>query len=251
MAKIILPKFSKVTFIISGILFCIYLLIRILIKFNIYIYLFKIGVEVIIPIIIILVVALLIGAIAVLFYKNTKLKTLVVLTTTIFSFLILSYLSIFFLLTMDATYFEYTSADKKHNIVVNEGSFLLSGYGDIYEKTKCHIIGHFDLVTKFNEQWAVIDINNERYVRAYTKAIEKLLKSPAVFEINTGAISRGYRTGAYPDANMIDLIAKSGKPFVICSDTHNTGSIATNLENERELLEKKGYKYAKSLSEIL
>ena len=135
MAKIILPKFSKVTFIISGILFCIYLLIRILIKFNIYIYLFKIGVEVIIPIIIILVVALLIGAIAVLFYKNTKLKTLVVLTTTIFSFLILSYLSIFFLLTMYATYFEYTSDDKKHNIVVNEGSFLLSGYGDIYEKT--------------------------------------------------------------------------------------------------------------------
>lgn len=123
--------------------------------------------------------------------------------------------------------------------------------GNIYEKTRCHIIGHFDLVTKFNEQWNAIDINNERYVRAYTKAIEKLLKSPAIFEINTGAISRGYRTGAYPDANMIDLIAKSGKPFVICSDTHNVGSIATNLENERELLEKKGYKYAKSLSEIL
>ena len=135
MRKIILPKFSKITFIISGILFCAYLLIRILVAFNIYIYLFKVGVEVIIPIIIVLGVVLLISAMAVLFYKNTKHKTLVVLATTIFSFFTLIYLSLFFLFTMDATYFEYTSDDKRHNIVVNEGSFLLSGYGDIYEKT--------------------------------------------------------------------------------------------------------------------
>ena len=135
MEKIILPKFSKITFIISAVLLGVYLLIRIFVKFNIYIYLFKVGVEVIIPIIIMLGVTLLISAIAVLFYKNTKHKDLTVLTTTILSFLILSCLSMFFLFTMDATYFEYTSDDKKHNIVVNEGSFLLSGYGDIYEKT--------------------------------------------------------------------------------------------------------------------
>lgn len=135
MEKIILPKFSKITFIISAILLGVYLLIRIFVKFNIYIYFFKVGVEVIIPIIIMLDVTLLISAIAVLFYKNTKHKDLTVLTTTILSFLILSCLSMFFLFTMDATYFEYTSDDKKHNIVVNEGSFLLSGYGDIYEKT--------------------------------------------------------------------------------------------------------------------
>ena len=135
MEKIIIPKFSKITLIVSGVLFCLYLLIRILVKFNVYIYLFKVGVEVIIPIIIMLSVTLLISTIAVLFYKNTKHKTLAVLTTTILSFLILSCLSMFFLFTMDATYFEYTSDDKKHSIVVNEGSFLLSGYGDLYEKT--------------------------------------------------------------------------------------------------------------------
>ena len=32
-------------------------------------------------------------------------------------------------------YFEYTSNDQKHEIVVNEKSFLLGGWGDIYEKT--------------------------------------------------------------------------------------------------------------------
>ena len=122
---------------------------------------------------------------------------------------------------------------------------------DVYKKTKCHIIGHFDLVTKFNERLPMININNERYVKAYTEAINELLKTPAIFEINTGAISRGYRSGPYPDDNMIDLIAKGGKPFAICSDTHSVESIDCNLEKEREKLEQKGYTYIKSLDEIL
>ena len=97
----------------------------------------------------------------------------------------------------------------------------------------------------------MIDINNPRYVKAYTEALNKLLATPAIFEINTGAISRGYRTTPYPDSNMIDIIAKSGKPFAICSDTHSVESVACNLEAEREKLDKKGYTYIKSLQEIL
>lgn len=123
--------------------------------------------------------------------------------------------------------------------------------GDLYNKTKCQIIGHFDLVTKFNEQLPIIDINHPRYVKAYTSALDKLLKAPVIFEINTGAISRGYRKGPYPDDNMIDIIAKSGKPFAICSDSHSVNTVDFGLEKERERLEKKGYKYIKSLSEIL
>ena len=53
--------------------------------------------------------------------------------------------------------------------------------GDIYEKTNCDIVGHFDLVTKFNETIPLIDINNPRYVKAYTEALNKLLKSPRYF----------------------------------------------------------------------
>lgn len=122
---------------------------------------------------------------------------------------------------------------------------------DIYNKTKCHIIGHFDIVTKFNERLPIVDINNERYVKAYKSALDELLKTPAIFEINTGAISRGYRKGPYPDDNMLDIIGKSGKPFAICSDTHNVDTVAFDLEKERERLDLKGYSYIKSLEEII
>lgn len=135
MKKISFPKYSKVALIMSGVFLGVYFLIKILEKFNVYIYLFRLGAEEIIPIIITLCVALLISAVAVLFYKNTKRKTLVVLLTTILCFLIFSYLLIVFLFSINGTYFEYTSDNKKHDIVVNERSFLLAGWGDIYEKT--------------------------------------------------------------------------------------------------------------------
>ena len=122
---------------------------------------------------------------------------------------------------------------------------------DIYNVTKCQIIGHFDLVTKFNEVLPMIDINNPRYVRAVDDALSVLTKTPAIFEINTGAISRGYRTSPYPDDQTLDKIAKTGKKFVITSDTHNRDTVTFNFEEQQNRLDEKGYGYIKSLDEIL
>lgn len=122
---------------------------------------------------------------------------------------------------------------------------------DIYSVTKCQIIGHFDLVTKFNERMPLIDINHPRYIKAVDNALESLLKTNAILEVNTGAISRGYRTTPYPDERTMEIIAKSGKPFVITSDTHNKDTVTFNFEEQEKALSKKGYKYIKSLNEIL
>ena len=97
----------------------------------------------------------------------------------------------------------------------------------------------------------LIDTSHPRYVRAWREAADKLLKTDAIFEINTGAISRGYRTSPYPSDEIIDYIAKSGKKFAVCSDSHSVTTVASNLEEEREKLDKKGYKYIESLEEIL
>ena len=153
---------------------------------------------------------------------------------------------------------DYSAERTKENIDLYYGGDALAYcedyyklVGDVVEKTGCQIIGHFDLITKFNEKMPLIDVNHPRYKKAWKEALDKLLKTDAIFEINTGAISRGYRTSPYPSDEMIDYIAKSGKKFAICSDSHSVDSIACNLENEREKLENKGYKYIKSLEEIL
>ena len=64
--------------------------------------------------------------------------------------------------------------------------------------TGCEIVGHFDLVTKFNEGGALFDESCPRYRDAALGALDTLSGRGLLFEINTGAMSRGYRTAPYP-----------------------------------------------------
>ncbi len=87
--------------------------------------------------------------------------------------------------------------------------------GRLADKKMPDIIGHFDLVTKFNENDKYFDTSCERYKNAWRKAVDKLIKKGAKFEINTGAISRGYRTEPYPSFEIIEYIKKVGGKFVL------------------------------------
>ena len=116
----------------------------------------------------------------------------------------------------------------------------------IYEKTKCDIIGHFDLVTKFIERSPIFSEANPRYLAARNEALNALIETPAIFEINTGAISRGYRTTPYPASDVIAKIASSGKPFVINSDSHSAETVNFMLDDVAAELYEKGYYYAES-----
>lgn len=100
----------------------------------------------------------------------------------------------------------------------------------VAEKTGCDIIGHFDLITKFNENGALFDENNPRYIAAWKAAADELLKSGKVFEINTGAISRGYRTAPYPSDAIKKYISENGGKFILSSDAHSTDTIAYEFE---------------------
>jgi histidinol-phosphatase (PHP family) len=48
---------------------------------------------------------------------------------------------------------------------------------EIYEKTRCDIIGHFDIVNKFNQREGMFDEKNPRYIAAAEAALEKSLKA--------------------------------------------------------------------------
>lgn len=108
--------------------------------------------------------------------------------------------------------------------------------GEVYDKTKCDIVGHFDLITKFNEQEQLFDENNPRYIRAYRKAVDKIITGCKVFEINTGAISRGYRTTPYPSENIRSYIRQKGGKFILSSDSHQKETLCFEFDKFRNLL---------------
>lgn len=98
--------------------------------------------------------------------------------------------------------------------------------GDIVRKTHADIIGHFDLVSKFNEGGKLFDENDPRYVSAWRKALDKLLPTGKPFEINTGAMARGYRTEPYPSRAILTEIASRGGSVIITSDCHQKDALA-------------------------
>lgn len=97
--------------------------------------------------------------------------------------------------------------------------------GDIPEKLHPDIIGHFDVITKFIEKTDFIDTTNERYIAAWKKAADKIIKAGIPFEINTGAISRGVRTTPYPADDIREYIVAKGGKLLYSSDAHRTEHI--------------------------
>ena len=101
---------------------------------------------------------------------------------------------------------------------------------DVVNKTKCDIIGHFDLITKFNEGKALFDESDKRYKDAYKTAADALLKTGVPFEINFGAISRGYRKTPYPSKEIFSYLKKNGAEFILSSDGHSAENICYGFD---------------------
>ncbi len=100
---------------------------------------------------------------------------------------------------------------------------------NVVEKTGADIIGHLDLITKFNAE-SLFDETDTRYIAAWKSAVDKLLSYNKPFEINTGAISRGYKSFPYPAQNIIDYISQNGGSLILSSDAHSADGIAFQFD---------------------
>lgn len=91
---------------------------------------------------------------------------------------------------------------------------------DVYQKTKCQIVGHFDLIKKFNGSGDLFDPCHPRYQAAAKKALSALMDAPVTLEINTGGIAKGYLQETYPSGDVLSQWVTRGKPVVFSSDCH-------------------------------
>lgn len=95
----------------------------------------------------------------------------------------------------------------------------------VYEKTGCDWVGHFDLLTKFNEGGKLFDETRDEYLEPALCAMKRLNGHGLPFEINTGAISRGYRTDPYPNKILLKELRNMGGRIIINSDSHHSDHI--------------------------
>lgn len=97
---------------------------------------------------------------------------------------------------------------------------------NVVQKTNADIIGHFDLVAKFS----LFNEQDPRYVTAWKTAVDRLIPCGKPFEINTGAISRGYRSIPYPNPDIMNYIQAKGGTFILSSDSHHASTICFGFD---------------------
>ena len=113
--------------------------------------------------------------------------------------------------------------------------------GEVAVKTGCQIVGHFDLITKFNEGGRIFDTSSPRYRQAVLGALDQLAGQDVVFEINTGAMSRGYRSTPYPEPWILRAMQDRRIPICITSDCHSVNDLLFAFPQAAELARACGY----------
>jgi len=96
----------------------------------------------------------------------------------------------------------------------------------VYERTRCTFIGHFDLVTRFNDEMHFLDEEDPRYRKAALEAMEHLARLRIPFEINCGAVNRGRKKELYPHPFLLRALHDLGGEIVISSDAHQKELLA-------------------------
>lgn len=128
------------------------------------------------------------------------------------------------------------NAAEKHfggdTLAVAEEYFRL--VSDVCRATHCDIIGHFDLVSKLNEKYRLFDAHSDRYTAAWRSAADALVEYGVPFEINTGAISRGYTSVPYPAPEICRYLAERGAKFILSSDSHRKEDLCFGFDMWRE-----------------
>lgn len=88
------------------------------------------------------------------------------------------------------------------------------------ERYDCDVIGHVDLVRKFNLKHPFFDETARWYREELVKTADAVAASGKIVEVNTGAIARGWQIDAYPSVEMRSLLRERGVKFILSSDAH-------------------------------
>lgn len=92
---------------------------------------------------------------------------------------------------------------------------------EMIETRPVDIVGHIDLISKYNEDESFFSFEDPIILAQAMDAVQAGIEKGVIFEMNTGAISRGYRSLPYPHPVLFDQMVQAGAKFCINTDCHN------------------------------
>ena len=104
------------------------------------------------------------------------------------------------------------------------------------------IIGHLDLIAKYNEDQTYYCFDDPKILSYAKVAIEQLVKAGKIFEMNSGAMARGYRNSPYPSIELLKLIYEANGKILINTDCHHKEYLDYGMQICLDLAKQIGFK---------
>ena len=105
------------------------------------------------------------------------------------------------------------------------------------------MIGHFDLITKYDESKLERFLGDENYWKIAEKYLLEAMKSESIFEVNTGLISRGHRSTPCPHERLLRVLYKNGGKITVSADSHQIETLDFQFKEMKDLLKDIGFKH--------
>lgn len=117
-------------------------------------------------------------------------------------------------------------------------------------KKQFDIVGHFDLITKFNQDFAQFDELDQEYQQIAKDCLNKLhlINPNLIFEVNTGAMFRLDNTNPYPNQQLLKHINLLGFKVMINSDSHSVNSLDFAFDKAIDICKSCGIKSVQILA---
>lgn len=103
------------------------------------------------------------------------------------------------------------------------------------------VVGHLDLVRKYNDGGRYFDETSPAYLDAAKSAIDAIIPTGAIFEINTGGMFRHSKATPYPDIPLLRYIRDQGGRVMVNSDSHELASLAYRFPEALSMAQDAGF----------
>ncbi|MDL2233873.1 histidinol-phosphatase [Ruminococcaceae bacterium OttesenSCG-928-L11] len=115
------------------------------------------------------------------------------------------------------------------------------------ETRRPDILGHMDLLEKNNAEGCLFDSAAPWYLDCCEAAVHRIAKTGVIVEVNTGAISRGYRDIPYPSRAILHMLREHQVPVTLSSDSHQADTLDFWFDNAVDLLRDVGFSSLKRM----
>ncbi|MBE7062315.1 MAG: histidinol-phosphatase HisJ family protein [Ruminococcaceae bacterium] len=117
-----------------------------------------------------------------------------------------------------------------------------SAFTSYIARRKPDIVGHFDLITKYDECGDPQFLHSPAYLDTAEKYMKKAAENDVIFEVNTGAIARGLRKTPYPHERLLYTLKEQDGKLILSSDSHSAETLHFHFSETEALLRDIGFK---------